>query len=104
VVENVHKILAIELMMAVHAIQLRVLKDPAFKIPTELRAVYEKCAEISPYMKNDRYLKPDYDRLLEYIKTELPRMGHLVNADPATPQTAAAIAAAIEDAKNVSSV
>ena len=102
VVENVKKMLTIELMVNTHSLQLRKQRDPSFKIPTPLLPVYERCAQITPCMVNDRYLKPDYDQLLEYITAELPRMASVVNADVATPEAAAAMQEAIEHSKNVS--
>ncbi|CAE7750433.1 unnamed protein product, partial [Symbiodinium microadriaticum] len=88
-------------MMAVHSLQLRKDRDPHFKIPPILQPVFDRCAMISPYMEHDRYLKPDYDQLLEYISSELPRISSVINADMSSVETATAMREAVERAKNI---
>ncbi len=70
--DNVQKILAIELLCATQALHLRKLKDPSFRVPEPLGIIFETCREISPPLVHDRYLKSEYLKLLEYMKSEMP--------------------------------
>eukprot|EP00605_Chrysophyceae_sp_TOSAG23-4_P002062 GSChrysophyteH1.ASY1.ANO1.2283.1 assembled CDS len=79
VIENVLKILAIELLHSVHAVHRRYAdasgkpgtgKD--FKLPPLLEKLFSKVAPLSPAMNCDRYLKDDYDEILKFIQEELP--------------------------------
>lgn len=79
VVDNVQKILAIELLAVTHAIHHRRRLDPSFKIPDRLNRLYDDCSKITPPSDNDRYLKDDFDGLLHYIKEILPLQTDLIN-------------------------
>ncbi len=78
-VENVQKILSIELLAVTHAIHHRKRLDPNFQIPEKLRILYEDCSRITPPMEKDRYLKSDYEGLLHYIKEVMPFKSDLIN-------------------------
>ncbi len=65
--ENVSKILAVELMAATKAIYMRKEREEDFKIPKCIEKVFEKVMKISPPFLKDRYSKPEYDKILEYI-------------------------------------
>lgn len=67
VTENVAKILAVELMAATKAIYMRKEREEDFKIPKYLQNIYEKVIKISPPFFKDRYSKPEYDMILDYI-------------------------------------
>jgi len=79
VVENVQKMLAIELLMTTHALHTRFSNKPNFMIPKELSRVFVDCASMSPRMDDDRYLKTDYEAILGYIQRDLPLKKNLVN-------------------------
>lgn len=79
VIENVQKILAIELLAATQAIHHRRRIDPSFQIPEKLNILYQDCSVISPPMEKDRYLKSDYEGLLHYIKKVMPYKSELIN-------------------------
>ena len=66
-------------MLATHAIHLRSERDPHFRIPPLLKDVYTYCSKVSPPTSNDRYFKPEYEILLEYIKNELPTFVNVIN-------------------------
>lgn len=67
VVENVGKILAVELMAATKAIYMRKEMESNFKIPKNLQKIYEKVMQLSPPFIKDRYSKPEYDKIYEFI-------------------------------------
>ena len=77
--ENVQKMLAIELLMTTHALHTRFSNKPNFMIPKELSRVFVDCASMSPRMDDDRYLKTDYEAILGYIQRDLPLKKNLVN-------------------------
>lgn len=70
--ENVQKILAIELMMATHALHCRRKEDPNFRIPPNIATLFEQCSAMSPIMTQDRYLNDDFEAILQFVKTRLP--------------------------------
>jgi histidine ammonia-lyase len=84
VVENVQKILAIELLTVVHALHHRKKENPSFKIPEKLQVLYDDCAKITPPMVNDRYLQTDFQGLLTYLREELPLKTELINPQSPT--------------------
>jgi histidine ammonia-lyase len=67
VVENVGKILTVELMAATKAITMRMENEPGFKLPKYLKNLHEKVMSISPPFKQDRYSKPEYDKIYELV-------------------------------------
>ena len=79
VVENVEKILAIELLAAVHALHHRRKKSSTFQIPQHLQKMFDECGVISPPMLKDRYLKSDFEDLLSYMREVLPSRRELVS-------------------------
>ena len=79
--ENVQKILAIELMLATHAIHWRKEKDANFKIPPALAPIYEQCRGITPPVTRDKYWKPEYDKILSYLQNDLCKEASAVFGD-----------------------
>jgi arginase family enzyme len=65
--DNVGKILTVELMAATKAIYMRKEEEVDFTIPPYLRKLYEKVIAISPPFIKDRYSKPEYDKIYEFI-------------------------------------
>jgi histidine ammonia-lyase len=92
VVENVQKILAIELMLATHALQIRCASDASFRMPEGMRALLTHTSALSPPVHDDRYMRSDFDALLGYIRESLPYRMDLVN-----PQGTAAASAGDRD-------
>jgi histidine ammonia-lyase len=86
VIENVQKIMTIELMAGIHAVHRRIANTSGtpgtgkdFRLPPLLQRLFDKVAPMSPSMECDRYLKDDYDDLLHYVMHELPLDADLVN-------------------------
>jgi histidine ammonia-lyase len=70
ITENVTKIFAVELMSAAKGIEMRKRIDPHFHISKPIKNLYEIVNEMSPPFGNtDRYCKPEYDTILEYIES-----------------------------------
>ena len=67
VVENVGKILTVELMAATKAIKMRQEIQSDFKIPKSLEKLYENVLKVSPPFLHDRYSKHEFDKLYEYV-------------------------------------
>jgi histidine ammonia-lyase len=79
----VEKILAIELLAAVHALHHRRRKSSSFQMPPHLQLMFEECSAISPPMVKDRYLKSDFEGLLSYMKEQLSTWTELVRPEEA---------------------
>lgn len=68
VADNVLSVLAVELLVATHALQYRFNHDPEFSIyHPGLQKVYEHIKSISPPLERDRYTVPEYKKLREYV-------------------------------------
>ncbi len=69
VATNTEKMLAVELLIATHAIHQRRQQDPKFKIPPILERLYTKTAALSPVSTEDRYMERDFHEILKLIQS-----------------------------------
>jgi len=66
IVANVTNVLAIELLVACQAIDLRKNKQP---LSPSGKAVYDLVRSVVPFMPKDRYIAPDIEKVQELIKS-----------------------------------
>jgi histidine ammonia-lyase len=79
VVENTAKIQAIELLMATHAVHHRRKRDASFRMPSRLEKLYHLVGEMSTPMETDRFLGPDYKRILNFMTGDMAKSPEFVN-------------------------
>jgi histidine ammonia-lyase len=67
IVENVRKIIAIELMSAAQAVDFRLQEKPDMRLGKGTSRVYRSIREAVPFFEKDAYFKPAMDALEEMV-------------------------------------
>ena len=69
IIDNVYRVLSIELLLAIQAIDLRKKSYWSFDIWASTNAVYTTIREHISFMEHDRYIAPDIEKMESLIRT-----------------------------------
>lgn len=80
VVDNVLKILTIELMVALQALHVRKGKNSHFRVPPLVERLFQECIALTPPSSHDRHRAKDFDVLHAFIRDKLATNADFVSS------------------------